>query len=73
MVVHSAVERKPDVVEKQEEEARKINVSATETIAKTCGKLFITHYLSFSFFFFQVHSNFQTVKSTGNLVNQFNP
>ena len=38
VVVHSAVERKPDIVEKQEGEARKINVTATETVAKTCGK-----------------------------------
>ena len=37
-MVHSAVERKPDVVENQENEARKINVTATETVAKTCGK-----------------------------------
>ncbi|XP_072040153.1 methionine adenosyltransferase 2 subunit beta-like [Amphiura filiformis] len=39
VVVHAAVERKPDVVENQEEEARKINVTATETVAKTCAEI----------------------------------
>ncbi len=39
VVVHSAAERSPDVVEKQEGQARKINVDASSNIASICDEI----------------------------------
>ncbi len=38
VVIHSAAERRPDVVEKQKEKTVALNVSATETLASLCSK-----------------------------------
>ncbi|XP_030836235.1 methionine adenosyltransferase 2 subunit beta [Strongylocentrotus purpuratus] len=38
-IVHAAVQRRPDVVEKDEEAAKKVNCSATETIAKISAEM----------------------------------
>ena len=38
VVIHSAAERRPDVVEKQKEKTMALNVSATETLASLCSK-----------------------------------
>ena len=39
VVVHSAAERRPDVVENQEEKTKQLNVTSTETIAKVVSQL----------------------------------
>ncbi|XP_077984035.1 methionine adenosyltransferase 2 subunit beta-like [Glandiceps talaboti] len=38
VVIHSAAERRPDIVEKQEEVTKKLNVDATAMLAKLCGE-----------------------------------
>ena len=38
IVIHSAAERRPDVVEKKEEETKMLNVDATRTIAEASAK-----------------------------------
>ncbi|XP_002741389.1 methionine adenosyltransferase 2 subunit beta-like [Saccoglossus kowalevskii] len=38
VVVHSAAERRPDIVEKQEEVTKKLNVDTTAMIARLCGE-----------------------------------
>ena len=38
IVIHSAAERRPDVVEKKEEETKMLNVNATRTIAEASAK-----------------------------------
>ncbi|XP_022100350.1 methionine adenosyltransferase 2 subunit beta-like [Acanthaster planci] len=39
VVIHSAAERRPDVVEKQADETKNLNVGATSTIASICGEI----------------------------------
>ncbi|XP_071951791.1 methionine adenosyltransferase 2 subunit beta-like [Antedon mediterranea] len=39
VVVHSAAERRPDIVQNKPGETKKLNVGATEVIAKLCGEL----------------------------------
>ena len=38
LVIHSAAERRPDIVEKSEEETKMLNVTATRTIAEASAK-----------------------------------
>jgi dTDP-4-dehydrorhamnose reductase len=38
VVIHSAAERRPDVVEKQEEATKSLNVDATSTVCTEAGR-----------------------------------
>jgi len=38
IVIHTAAERRPDIVDSQPEKARALNVAATETIASACAR-----------------------------------
>ncbi|PCJ56211.1 MAG: NAD(P)-dependent oxidoreductase [Planctomycetota bacterium] len=51
-LIHCAAERDPDICENKEEKANNINISATETLAKTCSKLNTTFiYISTDYVF----------------------
>ena len=39
MIIHSAAERRPDVVDKREDATHQLNVKATEVICKEAGVL----------------------------------
>ena len=38
IIIHSAAERRPDVVERQEEETHRLNIEATRFISEAAGE-----------------------------------